>query len=385
MDKASYDRFSQLFLQVCQSVAFSVKAPVPLRVTKPDTFESVLRQNASKFAFFICVLPPRMASDLYPKIKALTCVELGAINQCVLDDRYKKKGVDWVKIHDMSVLKNLVASVNAKLDMENCIVAEAEMQSILNPISPNDLMVMGLDVYHGDTSDPDGKPSIVGLCASRNSHFNRYATVLRAQNPKQELVADKGIDILSDMIKEVMQARTGPLPKHVIFYRDGVGEGMYQAVLEHEVRTLQTRLAEMYAAQKLDAPKLTFIITQKRNHFRTRDATSRDGNPPPGAVIDDLVVVDVDFPNFYMYSHKALAGTARPTHYHILFEENNLSKDQIASFSYALTHLHQGCTKSVSIPAPVYYADLACYLAGTCFRQRVADLHGKTKVTPFMI
>lgn len=70
------------------------------------------------------------------------------------------------------------------------------------------------------------------------------------------------------------------------------------------MHTLQLRLAEMYAEQKLEAPKLTFVITQKRNHFRTRDATSRDGNPPPGTLVDDLMVIDEEFPNFYLYSHK---------------------------------------------------------------------------------
>jgi hypothetical protein len=60
-------------------------------------------------------------------------------------------------------------------------------------------------------------------------------------------VVDKGVDTFSEMIKEVnkqavarinseidcqqvVQARSGSLPKHVIFYRDGVGEGMYSAV-----------------------------------------------------------------------------------------------------------------------------------------------------------
>jgi hypothetical protein len=53
-------------------------------------------------------------------------------------------------------VSSLSIGVNAKLDLENCIVAEPEMQAILQPISPTDVLVMGLDVYHGDTSDPEG-------------------------------------------------------------------------------------------------------------------------------------------------------------------------------------------------------------------------------------
>ena len=45
--------------------------------------------------------------------------------------------------------------VNVKMDLKNYIVDEAEMQAILSPISPANTLVMGLDVYHGDTSDPE--------------------------------------------------------------------------------------------------------------------------------------------------------------------------------------------------------------------------------------
>jgi len=69
-------------------------------------------------------------------------------------------------------------------------------------------------------------------------------------------------------------------------------------------------------------------------------------------------VTDKDTQNFYLYSHKALAGTARPTHYQVLTDEIGIFS-RLPKLTYALAHLHQGCTKSVSLPAPVFFADKA--------------------------
>jgi len=328
---------------------------------------------------------------LYESIKLTTYVELGIASQCMLDER--KKGQP--KILDTAVLRNVAASINAKLDFENCIVKEDEMRNILGNIPPSEVLVLGLDVFHGNTKNPDNLPSVVALCASKTQHFNKYTTSLRRQNARQELVVVEEkdstksvgqVDNLSPMLEEVLAGRA-KLPSTVIFYRDGVGEGMYDRVVDSEIFKLQSKLNEIYTAKKQQAPRLTYIVVQKRHHFRSQctDASSRDSNPPPGTLVDDLMIVDEGQDNFYLYSHKALAGTARPTHYQLLINENNFSKDQLAHFTYALCHLHQGCTKTVSIPAPVYYADLACGLAGACFRDEVEKINARLRQTLYMI
>lgn len=42
------------------------------------------------------------------------------------------------------------------MDLENCIVEENEMLDILQNVAPSEIMIMGMDVYHGDTNDPAG-------------------------------------------------------------------------------------------------------------------------------------------------------------------------------------------------------------------------------------
>ncbi|KAF8201863.1 ribonuclease H-like domain-containing protein [Mycena galopus ATCC 62051] len=64
--------------------------------------------------------------------------------------------------------------------------------------------------------------------------------------------------------------------------------------------------------------------------------------------------------NFYLQSHVGILGTSRPGHYSVLYDENNLMADTMQALSFALCHVYAASTRSVSIPAPVYYADTVC-------------------------
>src|SRR2546430_6587863 len=47
----------------------------------------------------------------------------------------------------------------------------------------------------------------------------------------------------------------------------------------------------------------------------------------------DLVEFD-----FYLQSHPGLKGTCRPTHYHVLYDENEFTPDSIQTLSYYLCY-----------------------------------------------
>jgi len=55
-----------------------------------------------------------------------------------------------------------------------------------------------------------------------------------------------------------------------------------------------------------------------------------------------------------------LIGTSRPAHYSVIYDDNGFSADAMQALSFALTHVYARATRSVSIPAPVYYADIVC-------------------------
>jgi len=148
--------------------------------------------------------------------------------------------------------------------------------------------------------------------------------------------------------------------KRIIFYRDGVSEGQFRTVLEQEVPRIK-RACDQFGIRP--PPKLTVVVVGKRHHVRffptaTGDA-DRSGNCPAGTVVDRDVVHPTEF-DFYLQSHAGLLGTSRPAHYSILYDENNFTPDGLQQLSFALCHVYARSTRSVSIPAPVYYADIVC-------------------------
>ena len=67
--------------------------------------------------------------------------------------------------------------------------------------------------------------------------------------------------------------------------------------------------------------------------------------------------------DFYLCSHAGIQGTSRPSHYHVLWDDNNFSADELQALTYQLCHTYVRCTRSVSIPAPAYYAHLVAFRA----------------------
>ncbi|KAJ2786402.1 Protein argonaute 14 [Coemansia interrupta] len=62
------------------------------------------------------------------------------------------------------------------------------------------------------------------------------------------------------------------------------------------------------------------------------------------------------FQDFYLFSHAAIQGTSRPTHYYVLHDDAGFTMDQIQRLSYYLCYTYAICTRSVSLVPPVYYA-----------------------------
>jgi eukaryotic translation initiation factor 2C len=88
-------------------------------------------------------------------------------------------------------------------------------------------------------------------------------------------------------------------------------------VKDEELSKLKAILLKIAKGYNKGTPKLTLLVAQKRNHLRCYAPDTPKGNPDPGTLISDPRVIDQGDSNFYLYSHKALAGTARPTHYQV--------------------------------------------------------------------
>jgi eukaryotic translation initiation factor 2C len=72
--------------------------------------------------------------------------------------------------------------------------------------------------------------------------------------------------------------------------------------------------------------------------------------------------MDITHPHnwdWYMIPHSARRGTARPSHYCVLYDENNFTSDELQEFSHNLSYIYCRAPVAVSVIPPIYYAHLA--------------------------
>ncbi|VEL38356.1 unnamed protein product [Protopolystoma xenopodis] len=101
-------------------------------------------------------------------------------------------------------------------------------------------------------------------------------------------------------------------------------------VLNHELRALREACLRLDLSYQ---PGITFIVVQKRHHTRLfctdrRDQTGRSGNIPAGTTVDQVITHPTQF-DFYLCSHAGIQGTSRPSHYHVLWDDNQYAEYDI--------------------------------------------------------
>ncbi|XP_065174553.1 protein argonaute-2-like [Sycon ciliatum] len=307
---------------------------------------SIARNHPIELFFFI--LPP-MSSSVYSDIKRLCDTDLGVPSQCFQGEKLRKATSDML-------CHSVLLKINAKLGGVNFVVDERRRHPFLRDSARN--IVLGADVTHPAAGD-SSSPSIAAVVGSHGNSAMKYIARVRAQNHRQEVIAD-----LKDMVQSLLQQyaqAAGRLARSIVFYRDGVSEGQFQTCLTEELCAIQQACLSI---DKYYKPGITFITVQKRHHTRFfyQHPRERGGNIPPGTVVDQGVVHPTDH-DFFLCSHFGLKGTSRPAHYYVLWDDNRFSQDSLQQLTYELCHTYVRCTRSVSIPAPVYYAHLVAFRA----------------------
>ncbi|CAO3652743.1 unnamed protein product [Cunninghamella echinulata] len=289
-----------------------------------------------------CILP-NTGVGLYAEIKRVSDTIIGVPTQCV-----QSKHIGEPK---KQYCANVCLKVNMKLGGINLILERTQIPFI----SEVPTIVFGADVTHPAPGDMN-RPSVAALTASMDAFASRYGSAIRVQANRTEIIAD-----LANMVRELLKnfyQSCGQKPARILFYRDGVSEGQFEQVLNGEIAAIRAACTSL---DKDYNPKLTFVVVQKRHHARffpveQRDA-DRTGNCLPGTVVDTDIVHPFEF-DFYLQSHAGLQGTSRPTHYHVLYDDNKFTPDSLQELTYRLCYIYGRATRSVSIVPPAYYADL---------------------------
>lgn len=318
--------------------------------TGPDQVEPMfryLKQTYVGLQLVVCVLPGK--TPVYAEVKRVGDTVLGIATQCVQSKNVQRTSAQ--------TLSNLCLKINVKLGGINSILWPPNRPKVFH----EPVIFLGADVTHPPAGD-NKKPSIAAVVGSMDAHPSRYSATVRVQQHRLEVIQD-----LTNMIKELLiqfYRATRFKPYRIIFYRDGVSEGQFQQVLTHEliaIRKACVCLEEDYR------PGITFIVVQKRHHTRLfcadrKEQMGKSGNIPAGTTVDNSITHPTEF-DFYLCSHAGIQGTSRPSHYHVLWDDNEFCADEIQSLTYQLCHTYVRCTRSVSIPAPTYYAHLVAFRA----------------------
>lgn len=318
--------------------------------TGPDQVEPMFRYLKSTFQglqLVVVVLPGK--TPVYAEVKRVGDTVLGMATQCVQAKNVNKTSPQ--------TLSNLCLKINVKLGGINSILVPSIRPKVFN----EPVIFLGADVTHPPAGD-NKKPSIAAVVGSMDAHPSRYAATVRVQQHRQEIIQD-----LASMVRELLiqfYKSTRFKPTRIIFYRDGVSEGQFAQVLHHELLAVREACLKLEPDYK---PGITFVVVQKRHHTRLfcsdkKEQIGKSGNIPAGTTVDLGITHPTEF-DFYLCSHAGIQGTSRPSHYHVLWDDNQFSADELQCLTYQLCHTYVRCTRSVSIPAPAYYAHLVAFRA----------------------
>ncbi|EKM51085.1 uncharacterized protein PHACADRAFT_212985 [Phanerochaete carnosa HHB-10118-sp] len=308
---------------------------------------------------FVLVLLSLVDKFIYPGIKRLCDMQLGLQTVCMqLDKAMKERGQD-------QYFSNVALKVNIKLGGVNHMLAPESMQFL----TAKKTMLVGIDVTHPSPTSLKGTPSITAVVASVDDKFVHFPAGLALQRNKN--ISRDSEEMVEDLTKllverlQLYEQKTRTLPERVLVYRDGVSEGQYKLSLEKELPQILDAFKKFNTAARKTPyrPTLSIIVCGKRHHARVyataADQTTKNGNTLPGTVVDKGIT-DIYNHDFYLQAHYGLQGSAKSTHYIVIYDENKITADQIQVGTNNASYMYARATKAVSLVPPAYYADLAC-------------------------
>lgn len=178
--------------------------------------------------------------------------------------------------------------------------------------------------------------SVVGVSASYDRNGFHYNTAWHLQHG--EIISDFR-RIVREHLEFFRKENRGTLPQKIIYYRDGVSDSQFDEVMAREKVAITEACTDVRQGNEKIDIKLTVIIVQKRHHTRffpqDNKIIPRDkfNNVPPGTVVD-TTIIRPDESHFFLCSHQSIQGVARPTKYCVLFDDNNLTADDLQDLTY---------------------------------------------------
>ncbi|XP_059092216.1 piwi-like protein Siwi [Tigriopus californicus] len=279
---------------------------------------------------FVVVAIPNDRCDTYAAMKKHFCFTSPVPTQMITDSKVLSKDKKY-----KSVASKVVIQMTTKMGGTPWCVK----------IPMTKAMIVGFDTYHDTTK---AGMSVGAMVATLDSNFSR-----KTENQNE-------------------------FPDKIFFYRDGVGDGQVQQVVDHEIQQLENAIKAVQKYSPNWNPQIVFIIVSKR--INTKFFVSggrRPENPSSGTVVDDIVTLP-ERHDFYLISQSVRQGTVNPTSYNIIKNTSTLSSDKIQMLTYKLCHMYYNWPGTVRVPAPCQYAHKLAYLVGESLHDEPHEMLSKT-------
>ncbi|KEY67893.1 hypothetical protein S7711_02104 [Stachybotrys chartarum IBT 7711] len=342
---------------VCNSDPLLLNVPGPSQTNAAKAMEWAFEETKRKSGYpqLIFVVVEARNSAHYERLKKSADCRFGVLSQMVNSVAVRQNNGQY---HS-----NVCMKVNAKLGgATSCTAAPWKpAQAGRGPPStyfPRDrpTMIIGVDISH---AAPGGvTPSFAAMTMSVDPDATRYAAVCETNGYRVEILTQKNArNLFGQLFAQWCSGHPSMFPKHIIYMRDGVAEGQFAHVIEQEIAHIKAYLRER--APKMPLPKFTVIIATKRHHIRFfPQKGDKNGNTLPGTVVEKEVTHPFMW-DFYLNSHVAIQGTARPVHYHVLLDEMGIPVNDLQKMIYHQCYSYARSTTPVSLHPAVYYAHLA--------------------------
>ncbi|KAK2121265.1 Piwi-like protein 3 [Saguinus oedipus] len=180
-------------------------------------------------------------------------------------------------------------------------------------------MFIGIDCFHDIVNR---QKSIAGFVASTNAELTKWYSQCVIQATGEELVNELQTCLKAAL--DVWCENESSMPRSIIVYRDGVGDGQLQALLDQEAKQMST-----------------YLKTISPNKY-----------------------------DFFIVSQSVKEGTVTPTHYNVIYDTIGLSPDRVQRLTYCLCHMYYNLPGTIRVPAPCHYAHKLAYLVGQSIHEK---------------
>jgi eukaryotic translation initiation factor 2C len=352
VDKQTLDNFVRAFKQAYQGHGGRIaNDPMLHNLDRGLSQNLVVEQsykatgnNFRKTPQILFYILPKKEAWLYERLKKSLDCRYGVVSQMLNVSHVRKAAPQYCS--------NVCMKVNAKLQGATCrIPGPTPTQSAF---FKRPTIMIGADVGH--PAHGSAQASMAAMTMSMDRDAAVYHAKCETNGFRVEIIQPQTIySILRPMLQNWSKAMPGAKPEHVFYFRDGVSEGEFAQVMEIEVKEIRRNIKETFGT---DA-KITVIIATKRHHVRFfPEKGDKNGNPLPGTLVEREVTHPFHY-DFYLCSHVAIQGTARPVHYHVLHDEIKMEPDELQKMIYHQCYAYQRATTPVSLHPAVYYAHIA--------------------------